>query len=55
MKVVNGFDKLRGGVYEFRGRFDSYIKILNVGRMDMRKFMMIFIWVLFKNCIGFIV
>lgn len=42
---IKGFDGCFGGVYRFCGCFDSFIEFLNNGWLDIKDFIIIFVYV----------
>lgn len=51
--LVVGFDNKEGGLLLFFGILDSFIEFLNNGKLDIKDFLIILVWVFFEK-VGFI-
>lgn len=51
--LVVGFDNKEGGLFLFFGILDSFIEFLNNGKLDIKDFLIILVWVFFEK-VGFI-
>lgn len=51
--LVDGFFNKSKNLYLFFGKLDSFIEFLNNGKLDIKNFMLILVWILFRF-VGFI-